>query len=390
MMRTMPPHPALLDQLARLDPALRSRLDAAGFDRGLFLELASSLTEGDAPTRRRTRNTVKGQVTPPRRDEIARIPAAGTPEREAFRARGEQALRNGELAFCTMAGGMATRMGGIVKALAEAYDGRSFLDLRLAENRTASARAGRPVPLWLMTSEATHEALAAALTKSKAPEHVALFMQNLSLRLDPDGTLFYDDAGHPSIHATGHGDLVDALRRSKLLDAFLAGSGKYVWITNIDNLGASIDPAVLGMFIDAVEKRGVDVQCEVCRKEGDKGGIPVHAEGKLQVLEEFRLPEGFDPTTVDVFNTNTFLVRAEPLAKANLSWTYFEVEKKVDGRPAIQFERLVQEITAHLSSTYVEVPRDGAESRFLPVKDFDELAKRRPTIEVVARARGMV
>jgi UTP--glucose-1-phosphate uridylyltransferase len=73
-----------------------------------------------------------------------------------------------------------------------------------------------------------------------------------------------------------------------------------------------------------------------------------------------------------------------------LTWTYFEVEKKVDGRPAIQFERLLQEITAQMPSTYLEVSRDGAASRFLPVKDFDELAKRRTNIEVVARARGMV
>jgi UTP--glucose-1-phosphate uridylyltransferase len=162
-----------------------------------------------------------------------------------------------------------------------------------------------------------------------------------------------------------------------------------VWITNVDNLGASIDPAVLGHFIAQTEQ-GIDVQCEVCRKEGDKGGIPVRAEGKLQVLEEFRLPEGFDPTTVDVFNTNTFLVRAEPLLRKPLTWTYFEVEKKVDGRSAIQFERLLQEITAQMPSTYLEVSRDGAASRFLPVKDFDELAKRRAAIELVARARGMV
>ena len=146
---------------------------------------------------------------------------------------------------------------------------------------------------------------------------------------------------------------------------------------------------MLGHFIEATE-RGVDVQCEVCRKEGDKGGIPVHAEGRLQVLEEFRLPPEFDPSTVNVFNTNTFLVRAEPLLRHPLSWTYFEVEKKVDGRPAIQFERLLQEITAQMPTTYLEVSRDGAASRFLPVKDFDELAKRRANIEVVARARGMV
>jgi UTP--glucose-1-phosphate uridylyltransferase len=267
--------------------------------------------------------------------------------------------------------------------------GHTFLQMRLADNRTASERAGRPVPLWLMTSDATHDDIVAALKKENAPDHVAAFRQNLSLRLTPEGELFRGDDGNPSEHATGHGDLVDALRRSKLLDRFVAAGGKYVWITNIDNLGASIDPAILGRFIEATQK-GIDVQCEVCRKEGDKGGIPVHAEGKLQVLEEFRLPAGFDPSTVSVFNTNTFLVRAEPLLKQPLTWTYFEVEKKVDGRPAIQFERLLQEITAQMPSTYIEVSRDGAASRFLPVKDFDELAKRRADIELVARARGMM
>jgi UTP--glucose-1-phosphate uridylyltransferase len=285
-----------------------------------------------------------------------------------------------------MAGGMATRMGGIVKALAEVWDGHTFLSLRLKENATATARAGRPIPLWLMTSDATHAPLEDALTRSGAPAHVALFMQDLSLRLTQDGGLFRDANGEPSVHATGHGDLVDALRRSGLLSEFVARGGKHVWITNIDNLGASIDPVLLGMFIESAS----DVMGEMCRKEGDKGGIPVVAEGKLQVLEEFRLPPSFDPSTVDVFNTNTFLVRADPLARAPLTWTFFEVEKIVDGRPAIQFERLVQEITAHLPSTFVEVSRDGAASRFLPVKDYDELAKRRPTIEVVARARGMV
>ena len=93
---------------------------------------------------------------------------------------------------------------------------------------------------------------------------------------------------------------------------------------------------------------------------------------------------------MNVFNTNTFLVRAEPIAKTPLSWTYFEVEKKVDGKPAIQFERLVQEITAHLPSMFLEVPRDGVISRFLPVKDYDELARRRANIEAVARVRGML
>lgn len=382
------PHAALQRQLSSITPAFAQRLAAAGFDQTRFFALASTLTDGDAEARRRTRNTVKGAVSAPRPGEIAELPPAGSPERERLRARGRAALAAGELAFCTMAGGMATRMGGVVKALVEVTGRRTFLDLRLAENASASERAGRPIPLWLMTSEATHEALTAALAEASAPPHVACFMQELALRLNPDGTLFFGDDGQPSIHATGHGDLVDALRRSKLLDDFIARGGKYVWITNIDNVGASIDEVVLGHFIEATA-RGFDVSCEVCDKGGDKGGSPVHAEGKLQVLEEFRMPPTFDPSAVDVFNTNTFLVRAEPLATAPMTWTFFEVEKTVDGRPAIQFERLVQEITAHLPSTYLRVPREGIESRFLPVKDMDELARRRAGIVAVARARGM-
>lgn len=382
-------HPDLERQLAALDPDLRARLAGAGFDERRFFALAATLTEGEAKARRSARNRVSGEVSAPGPGEVARLPARGTPEYERLRARGAAALAAGELAFCTMAGGMATRMGGIVKALAEVTDGRTFLSMRLAENATASRRAGRPVPLWLMTSEATDGALRAALSAANAPPNVACFMQDLSLRLAPDGSLFLDDAGRPSVHATGHGDLVDALRRSGLLDAFVASGGEYVWITNVDNLGASIDEALLGSFVEATA-RGFDVQCEVAPKAGDAGGIPVRAEGKLQVLEEFRLPAGFDATAVTVFNTNTFLVRAEPLARAPLEWTYFEVEKTVGGRAAIQFERLVQEITAHLRTRYVEVPREGEASRFLPVKDPGELARRQSDIEAVARARGML
>lgn len=383
------PHPKLNDQLAAVHPDTRKRLDAAGFDTKRFFDLASSLTEGDAATRRRERNAVKGEVRPPPPGAVTRLPAAGTPEHDRYRALGEAALERGELAFCTMAGGMATRMGGIVKALAEVIPGHTFLSMRLKENQTASERAGRPVPLWLMTSDATDEDLNAALKTATAPAHVKTFMQDLSLRLHPNGELFLGEDNEPSTHATGHGDLIDALRRSGLLADFVDNGGKYVWITNVDNLGASIDDAILGYFVEEAGK-GVDVLCEVCPKAGDKGGIPVHAEGKVQVLEEFRLPPGFDPTTVTVFNTNTFLVRAEPIARAPLAWTYFEVEKKVGDKPAIQFERLVQEITAHLPTIFLEVPREGVLSRFLPVKDYDELARRRADIEAVARVRGML
>ena len=43
-----------------------------------------------------------------------------------------------------LAGGMATRFGGGVKAVAEAIDGRSFLEVKLGETAAAGARRSAP------------------------------------------------------------------------------------------------------------------------------------------------------------------------------------------------------------------------------------------------------
>jgi UTP--glucose-1-phosphate uridylyltransferase len=386
-------------ELAALPAPLRARLDAAGFDAERLVKLAAPLharARGEAAADREERNRVRGVVEAPRHGDVTDAPVPGTAEHERLAGLGLEAIRRGELALCVMAGGMATRMGGVVKALVEAFDGHTFLELRLAENATWSKRAGRPVPLWLMTSEATEAPTRDALARHGAPAHVATFTQDLGLRLTREGRLFRGDDGQPSTYAPGHGDLPDALRRSGLLSAFVAAGGKHVWIANLDNLGATIDAALLGHFIEA----HADVMVEAAPKvAGDRGGIPVWADAqddagkvarRLQVLEEFRLPKGFDAGAVRVFNTNTFLVRAEPLLRAHVRWSWFEVEKKVGERTAVQFERLLQELTAAMPAAYARVPRDGAASRFLPVKDHDELARRRDDIRAVAAARGML
>jgi UTP--glucose-1-phosphate uridylyltransferase len=384
----------LRDELLALPASLRDDLHAHGFDQELWVKLAATLegTPEQAAARRDARNRIRGEVRAPSPEDLPKAPEPGTAEHARLSKVGEEAIARGELAFCVMAGGMATRMGGVVKALVRAIDDKTFLDLRLNENATWSARAKRPVPLWLMTSEATDAGIEEALKKANAPPHVRRFQQNVGLRLTADGHLFREANGEPSTYATGHGDLPDALRRSGLLRDFRNAGGKYVWITNLDNLGATIDPAILGHFLETKK----DVMVEVCDKvENDRGGIPVWApcdDGvvRLQVVEEFRLPTGFDPRTVRVFNTNTFLTRADPLDTVPIDWHWFEVEKKVEARVAVQFERLLQELTCAMPAGYVRVPREGETSRFLPVKDFDELARRKTEIERVARTRGML
>jgi UTP--glucose-1-phosphate uridylyltransferase len=133
------------------------------------------------------------------------------------------------------------------------------------------------------------------------------------------------------------------------------------------------------------------VTCEVVDKlASDRGGIPAWVDGTLCVLEEFRIPPTFDPQTVRVFNTNVFHFDAAALLDLHLPWTYFTVKKKVGGHDVVQFERLVNEVTSYVPTAFLHVARDGARSRFLPVKDNEELARREPEILAVVRARGIL
>jgi UTP--glucose-1-phosphate uridylyltransferase len=363
-----------LDGLERdlrgLDPALLRDLEQHGFRPGRLLEWAAMISAG------RDRNRVRGEVLPPAPGDVARPPLPGSAEGERLREAGLAALADGQVALAVLAGGMATRMGGVVKALVEVVPGRTFLDMRLAERAAWAERSGGRVRLWVMTSNATDEPVRQALQGRMDGDDVAVFQQAASLRLTPQGRLFVDEDGNPSAHATGHGDLPDALRRSGLLDRFLAEGGRYVWVANLDNLGAGIDPLFLGWHME----QPVSLTVEVAGKLDDVGGIPVRWNGRPVVLEDFRLPRGFDRDSVDVFNTNTLLVDAQALASLDMDWTYFTVVKQVEDRPAIQFERLVGELTSGLDTRFVKVPRSGPASRFLPVKDAHELEARRAEI----------
>jgi UTP--glucose-1-phosphate uridylyltransferase len=372
--------PTLEAQLEALPADMKATLARYRFDSKRFRELAATVQSSSPED-----NLVKGRVTPPAPEDVQTLPERGTPERERLEALGRAELEQGRVALVVLAGGMATRMGGVVKALVEALPGKTFLDLRLAEIAALEREYGKAPPLWLMTSHSTDEGIKHALGDRLGSDAIACFSQFLSLRLTPEGDIFLDAEGRPSEHAPGHGDFPRALQESGLLARFSARGGRVVMLTNLDNLGGTVDPALIGWHL----AHGQPVSSEVVDKiEGDRGGIPVRVDGKPCVLEEFRIPPSFDPASVRVFNSNVFHFDARALSELDIPWSYFRVTKKVDDKPVIQFERLVNEVTSFLPTRYVRVPRTGSDARFLPVKDMAELEARRPEIELVARPRG--
>jgi UTP--glucose-1-phosphate uridylyltransferase len=353
-----------------ISEATRNELARCGFDEAQLERFATSLRENPTATQPYVTGTI-AQLAPGDASTLT----------QAHRERGLAALRAGEVGVVILAGGMATRFGGVVKAAVPVTHGKTFLGLKVAD----VAKLGMPVPIYVMTSFATHDRIDEQVREEKLAG-VETFPQFVSLRLTPTGALFHEPDGSLSPYATGHGDLTFALRRSGILKRFRDRGGKLLFMSNVDNLGATLDPAIIGAHLAA----GRAITAELVRKEkGDKGGAPARLDNVPQIIEAFRFPPSFDQDSIPLFNTNTFVFDAAAIDR-DFDLTFFRVEKKVGDAKVIQFERLVGQLTAFLPTHFLEVPRNGPEGRFQPVKDPEEMEARRADIEQILRARGVL
>lgn len=354
--------------IRHLPQETRTELTRFGFDETLFAAFVDRAA-------RAVSTTVSGEMTPLAASDASLLPPRNSEFYQQFYDLGAAALARREVGVVVLAGGMATRFGGVVKSVVPVANGHSFLRVKVADVQST----GADVPIYVMTSAATHDRIVQQVSDERLLG-VECFSQFASLRLTPTGELFLED-GKPSWYATGHGDLTFALRASGVLARFRAAGGKLLYMSNVDNVAATLDPVVIGAHIAS----GAAITAEVVRKApGDRGGAPARVDGHPQIIEAFRFPASFDQDALPLFNTNSFVFSAEAIDR-DFDLTFFRVEKKVNDQTAIQFERLVGELTAFVPSHFLEVPR----SRFLPVKDPEELAARQDDIRALLQNLGL-
>ncbi len=358
------------DYLEELSKEERRLLEKHHFDRETFEGLRRRFRTGKWTV---DDNRITGDVELPNEGDVRRLPEPDSDESRRLRELGSSALERGEVGALVLNGGMATRFGGVVKGCVDVFDERSFLGIKLADAARWNA------PMLLMNSFATDEKTMRHLESRDhygfSPEKLLTFTQNISLRLSPSGDIFRTENGD-TLYAPGHGDVAEATRRGAL-ERFRDGGGKYLLMSNVDNVLASLDPVVVGYHVDAVESSGVEMTIEAVDNEGSTtGGMPARVDQKLQVVEAFRFPTDFDVSSIPVYNTNTFMFNADALER-DFDLTWFVVEKSVNDEKAIQFERLAGEISAFLKTQFLQVPRRGRQSRFLPIKRREDLANNR-------------
>ncbi|MDG2114406.1 MAG: UTP--glucose-1-phosphate uridylyltransferase [Actinomycetota bacterium] len=365
-----------------VDAATAAVLARYHFDAETFDCLRSGLAEHGLDPEL---NWVTGDVVGPQPDDLRSLPPLGTEERSRLDTLGREAIAEGSVGVLLLAGGMATRFGGGVKALADVLPGLRFVDVKLADLVHLADSMGATIPMMLMTSFQSDQVLAevgAELGTDRVP--VTTAPQAISMRVDPNGDIHRTTDGSVSLYAPGHGDVPFALQTSGALESFVGGGGRQIFVTNVDNAAATLDPAIIGLHLDG----GREMTCEVTGGNLN-GGAPYFVDGHLQILEEFRIPAHVDTAAPLAVNTNSMVLEASALA-GDHPLTWFQVSKQVEGQSVVQFERLVGELSAFLSTTMAVVERDGSDGRFQPVKDPAELEQRRPAIREILEARSVI
>ena len=306
-----------------------------------------------------------------------------------------------QCAVLKLNGGLGTGMGlEKAKSLLEVRPGLTFLDLIIRQIIHFRRTTGAELPFLLMNSFSTSADTRAALAEHPeigAPDAIEL-LQNKVPKVDATTLEPVRWPAQPDHEwcPPGHGDLYAVLAGSGALDRLLAAGVNYLFVSNSDNLGATLDLALLTWFADSQAPFAMEV---TARTPSDrKGGHLATQSGRLILRESAQCPEADTETFQDInrhrfFNTNNLWLRLDRLQETLQSSGGFlplpliRNAKTVDPRdkksPAVfQLEiAMGAAIASFDDAAAIEVPR----SRFAPVKTTaDLLALRSDAYEIAA------
>jgi UTP--glucose-1-phosphate uridylyltransferase len=222
-------------------------------------------------------------------------------------------------------GGLGTSMGMThAKSLVEVKDGLTFLDIIVRQILELRRRHGARLPLVLMNSFATRDDTLAALERypDLASDVPLDFLQNKEPKLRADDLTPVEWPDDPDLEwcPPGHGDLFTALQTSGLLEQLLDAGYEYAFMSNSDNLGAVLEPRILG-WMAAEEIAWVSEVVD--RTEADRKGGHIarrREDGHLVLRETAQVPEEDQASFEDTgrwghFNANNLWVDLRALAR---------------------------------------------------------------------------
>jgi UDP-N-acetylglucosamine pyrophosphorylase len=297
-----------------------------------------------------------------------------------------------ELAVIKLNGGLGTGMGlDRAKSLIPVKGSDTFLDFiarqifHLRGGRTTSAPA-----FFLMNSFATRADSLDYLSRypELGEEGRLDFLQNKVPKLDAETLEPISWPADPELEwcPPGHGDFYPALLGNGVLDRLLKRGIRYCFVSNSDNLGATVDLALAHYFAES----GLSFLMEVAeRTPADRKGGHLarrRTDERLVLRESAQCPKEDEPHFQNIerhryFNTNNLWIRLDHLQaeldrRGNvLSLPLIKNTKPVD--PQNVESRKVLQLESAMGAAIECFERSGAiivpRSRFSPVKTTSDL-----------------
>jgi hypothetical protein len=414
--------------------SLAELLEKCGFDRVIHEQIREDLRSGRIglaqnrlPASSVIEDVREGDVTNSRD-----IPSSAT-------ELGMAALANGEVAVVTLAAGAGSRWtqgAGVVKALHPFCKlggrHRSFIETHLAKSRRSGRLAGAAIPHVFTTSHFSHDPTRRFLDQyGRFGYDGPLFLsegKSIGLRMVPtvrdlrfaweemqqqvldvqqqkvrdsarsaliqwaqsagEAADYTDNLPLQCLHPVGHWyEVPNLIRNGTLADLLeLRPQLKTLVLHNIDTVGMTADPALLGLHLAS----GAGLTFEVItRRLEDRGGGLARVNGRLQLVEGLAMPREEDEFNLTYYNSNTCWIDIDSLlatfqltradlrdtaktggAVRNLATrmpTYItlkDVKKRwgngqEDVFPVCQFEKLWVDMSAlpSIQTRYIAVPR---------------------------------
>ena len=316
--------------------------------------------------------------------------------RESARIVGEAILRAGTVGVVIVAGGQGTRLGfahpkGMFPI--SPVGNATLFEILFQKIRAVETIYETTIPIYLMTSPATHEETIAFLESNHHfginARNVSVFCQGTMPAVDmASGKILLSEKAALFRSPDGHGGMLDALRKNQCLDDMRIRGIEQLFYMQIDNALVDVaSPEALGFHTLA----NSDATTMVIRKSDpmEKVGNVAMIDGKTQIVEYSDLPEAVARQTseqgglqiwagnVAVHVWNVGFLREQASSRQGLPFHF--AKKKVPfvndkgeliepNEPnGVKFERFVFDLLpAARNSIVVEVDR---ESFFAPLKN---------------------
>ncbi|NMC62872.1 MAG: UTP--glucose-1-phosphate uridylyltransferase, partial [SAR324 cluster bacterium] len=129
-----------------------------------------------------------------------------------------------------------------------------------------------------------------------------------------EGTDYVDNLPHQCLHPVGHWYEIPNLLLNGILEEMLRvrPNLKYLMLHNIDTLGASLDPEILGLHIAKNNCLSFEV---ISRRIEDRGGGLARVNGQVRLVEGLAMPREDDEFNLSYYNSMTTWIDLDLLLK---------------------------------------------------------------------------